>query len=173
MRGRVAASWYDICATGDTRHARAGTNVEIIKEKGHVIAYAAKYASKQDQKVVPAGFQNVGRFWGVVGDKEVMAADILLTNQARNDARVSTEMLSLVSWAKVEEKAGNLKIFRDKYNMICRIVPRNEAAEAEIRRKYWILGARLACFDGVKSEMSGILGMTLDREVSIYSELAG
>jgi hypothetical protein len=173
MRRRVAAAWFDICSTGDPAHARAGTNVEIIKEKGHVIAYAAKYAAKQDQKMVPNGFQNVGRFWGIVGDREVMAADILLTNSARLDVRVSKEMLSVVSWAKTEEAAGNVRIFRDKLGMISRIVPMNEGAEAEIRRKYWILGARLACFEGVKSEMSGILGMTLDREVSIYSELAG
>jgi hypothetical protein len=51
----------------DLRHLVAGTRVEHLREKHAAAAYAAKYASKWEQKEVPEDFQNVGRFWGTYG----------------------------------------------------------------------------------------------------------
>jgi hypothetical protein len=51
----------------DLKHLVAGTRVELLREKHAAAAYAAKYASKWEQKEVPEGFQNVGRFWGTYG----------------------------------------------------------------------------------------------------------
>jgi hypothetical protein len=63
----VAAAWYQIVGSGDHRHARAGTRIEVLREVHAAGAYAAKYLKKQEQKEVPEGFSDVGRFWGLFG----------------------------------------------------------------------------------------------------------
>lgn len=63
----IAKAWYRIVGSGDLRHLVAGTRIERIRNTHAVAAYAAKYTSKQAQKIVPAGFENVGRFWGCFG----------------------------------------------------------------------------------------------------------
>lgn len=75
----VARSWYDIVGSGDERHYRAGTRVEELRSgRRGMCKYASKYAAKQDQKGVPSGYENVGRFWGVCGNRETMAASIFV-----------------------------------------------------------------------------------------------
>ena len=65
----LSKEWYRIVGSGDPKHLRAGTRVERIKRSA--ISYVAKYAQKNEQKQVPEGFQNVGRFWGTWGMKLV------------------------------------------------------------------------------------------------------
>jgi hypothetical protein len=67
----VAAAWYQIVASGDVRHLRAGTRIEALRELHAAGAYAAKYLKKQEQKDVPDGFSDVGRFWGLFGGLSV------------------------------------------------------------------------------------------------------
>jgi hypothetical protein len=45
------------------KHEKAGT--QVAKMKCEHFGYAVKYATKMKQKVVPAEFSDVGRFWGV------------------------------------------------------------------------------------------------------------
>jgi len=79
-KGRLARDWYDICSTEDVRHLRAGTRIEAIRSGRHGIsAYAAKYAAKHCQKVVPEHFGWTGRFWGVVGDRRTVSAATFVT----------------------------------------------------------------------------------------------
>lgn len=63
----ASSSWADVVAHADPvereKHLRAGTRVERVR-RPH-FGYAAKYASKMEQKLVPDGFRDVGRFWGV------------------------------------------------------------------------------------------------------------
>jgi hypothetical protein len=58
----LSASWYKIVKSGDPKHLVAGTRFEILRHKG--AWYALKYASKMEQKFVPKGYRNVGRFFG-------------------------------------------------------------------------------------------------------------
>ena len=75
----VAATWYRIVNSEDLRHLRAGTRVEGLRAgRSGSIAYAMKYAAKSEQKTVPDGYENVGRFWGVSGLRAVVAATILV-----------------------------------------------------------------------------------------------
>lgn len=60
----IAQNWADVTG-GDSRVA---TRVEGLKTAAAAGAYAAKYASKQEQKQVPPDFHDVGRFWGMVGE---------------------------------------------------------------------------------------------------------
>ncbi len=67
----VAAAWFRIVGSGDERHLRAGTRIEALRELHAAGAYAAKYLKKQEQKEVPEGFSDVGRFWGLFGGLSV------------------------------------------------------------------------------------------------------
>jgi hypothetical protein len=74
--------WFEIVGSGDERHLLAGTGIEFIRSGRHgTCSYASKYAAKHEQKVVPANFQNVGRFWGVIGFSSCMSATILFRLQ--------------------------------------------------------------------------------------------
>lgn len=63
----VSASWAAVVGHRDPvereKHLRAGTRVELMR-RPH-FGYAVKYARKLEQKRVPDGFRDVGRFWGL------------------------------------------------------------------------------------------------------------
>jgi hypothetical protein len=61
----VSSTWYRIVGSGDERHLSAGTRVEWLRYSHAAASYATKYALKNEQKIVPDGYLNVGRFWGV------------------------------------------------------------------------------------------------------------
>jgi len=58
----VAAAWYEVVGSGDTRHLAAGTQVKRIISWRQATYYVAKYIAKVSD-VVP--IENPGRFWGV------------------------------------------------------------------------------------------------------------
>lgn len=66
LREKIAKGWAKIVNHPDAvefeKHLNAGTGTEKMRS-GH-FGYAAKYASKMQQKEVPSEFSNVGRFWG-------------------------------------------------------------------------------------------------------------
>jgi hypothetical protein len=57
----ISHLWYKIVGSGDSKHLRAGTRVESIRKS--VIRYFHDYLKKAEQKRVPEGYSNVGRFW--------------------------------------------------------------------------------------------------------------
>lgn len=63
----LAATWFRIVGSGDSKHYRVHCHKkqwqEVYSADG-CERYVAKYAHKTFQKVVPEGFENVGRFWG-------------------------------------------------------------------------------------------------------------
>ncbi len=63
----LSARWYEIVGSGDEKHLRAGAAWEVIEKPDGAARYVAKESYKTFQKVVPVGFRNVGRFWGVSG----------------------------------------------------------------------------------------------------------
>lgn len=73
----VAQWWFEIVGSGDDRHLCAGTRTEALYSGRHgTVSYASKYAAKLEQKDVPQNFVNLGRFWGVYGDRRCLAASI-------------------------------------------------------------------------------------------------
>lgn len=60
----VARAWWEIVGTNQAEHLKAGTRIEAVKDAEQVGGYMAAYTSKLEQKTVPEGFANVGRFWG-------------------------------------------------------------------------------------------------------------
>jgi len=79
----VSEKWFRIVGSEDDRHYRAGTRVERLRAgRAGTIAYAMKYAAKPEQKEVPPGYEHVGRFWGAVGARGVVAASMSYKPQA-------------------------------------------------------------------------------------------
>jgi hypothetical protein len=63
-------NWFDIVASDDIRHYRAGTRVERLHSAKGAFAYAAKrYIAKQED--MPEMDHKPGRFWGVIGRKNL------------------------------------------------------------------------------------------------------
>ena len=70
-------------ATQGLADLNAGTSVTGVPEGAQ--AYALKaYGSKQEQKAVPDGFLNVGRFWGVWGMDDVKPV-VATTGEVRDE----------------------------------------------------------------------------------------
>lgn len=68
LRFRVSTMWYRAVGSRDPKHLAAGTRTERIRKQRGAARYAVKYAQKMRQKLVPAEFRNVGRFWGASRD---------------------------------------------------------------------------------------------------------
>lgn len=82
----VSNRWYEIVGSEDIRHLHAGTRTEkLIAGRAGTISYASKYANKCEQKVVPEGYKNVGRFWGVYGDRITLSAATFVSVANRKD----------------------------------------------------------------------------------------
>ncbi len=73
---QVSQRWYEIVGSEDLNHLLAGTRIEMLREQHAASAYAAKYASKVEQKEPPEGFTDVGRFWGTFGDLDVSPVEV-------------------------------------------------------------------------------------------------
>lgn len=63
-KAALSKQWYKVVGSGDEKHLRAGTQQQAIRKPHAIAAYVAKYAAKSDQKIVPTGYEDVGRFWG-------------------------------------------------------------------------------------------------------------
>jgi hypothetical protein len=71
-------------------------------------AYAAKYAAKQSQKVIPAKFGWSGRFWGVCGCRVTMAAATFVSDRACLSKAVIRNVQTLNNYIKINESNGNI-----------------------------------------------------------------
>ena len=56
--------WYKIVGSNDSRHLNHGAHVSKILSNDGYAHYLTGYLTKEEQKLVPAEFQDVGRFWG-------------------------------------------------------------------------------------------------------------
>lgn len=116
----LAKMWFDIVKSGDIKHLKRGVHVEPIRNIDAMSKYFSTYLSKQDQKLVPLEFQNVGRFWGYTHsllectEKKFYGnpSDIeLLKKQLRTMRRWFDSKKR--SWGKNKTKTG--KVFKNKF----------------------------------------------------------
>jgi len=61
----LARAWYEIVGSGDIKHRKAGTTVEVIRNQNGLSNYFGNYMAKQEQKRIPEAMQAVGRMWGI------------------------------------------------------------------------------------------------------------
>jgi len=88
----ISRSWYEIVGSDDQYHLKCGTRIEGIRAgKAGMQRYAAKYAAKSEQKIVPDSISWVGRFWGVFGLRMTCTADTIIEgseDQNRHNLRL-------------------------------------------------------------------------------------
>lgn len=65
----TSRAWWECVGSNDPDHLKAGTKVARVNSWGQAVGYLAAYAGKVEQKTIPEGFTNMGRFWGVKGRK--------------------------------------------------------------------------------------------------------
>jgi hypothetical protein len=112
----VARTWYRIVNSEDIRHLQAGTRTEYLsKGRAGTISYASKYAAKQEQKEVPPGFENVGRFWGVHGRRAVLSASTFVADNEAGSPSVTRVVKKLFKEVELALLSGDAEIVvRDK-----------------------------------------------------------
>lgn len=134
-RNWVSRRWYEICGTDDERHLLAGTRCEkLLRGRSGTISYASKYACKQEQKDVPEGFEDVGRFWGVVGMKVVVSAATVVRDCDNLDSNVIRAKNSLRSVIKTALDKGKATV----------IVKKDGAYVVSLHDKFTMLKVRMA-----------------------------
>ena len=82
----LSQSWYEVVNSGDIKHLRAGTKVELVRSKNHAVAYLMSYMNKLNQKIVPEEYKNVGRFWSH-SIKILEVNECIISNTSRNNKR--------------------------------------------------------------------------------------
>jgi len=109
----VASTWYFIVKSEDSRHLQAGTRVESIRSgKKGIMSYAAKYAEKQDQKLVPDEYLNVGRFWGVYGRRTTVSAATWVDSRHELPGSVSGPLFLLMKQINALVFDGQMELYK-------------------------------------------------------------
>jgi hypothetical protein len=107
----VAQKWYDIVNSEDIRHLQAGTRTEYLKSgRAGTISYASKYAQKMEQKAVPEGYENVGRFWGITGRRSVVSAATFVSRASARKTEVQASLKRIIDVINKNLMAGTLEI---------------------------------------------------------------
>lgn len=105
----LSKKWYQVVDSGDEKHLRAGTQIQRIRKPHAVAAYAAKYATKKEQKEVPQGYSNVGRFWGGWGIYRTVKATITHGEQFYDPTKLETDQNSEALYSVLRSAKGLLK----------------------------------------------------------------
>lgn len=138
-------TWYRIVGSKDSKHFRAGTRCEkLARGRAGTISYASKYAAKQTQKVVPSGFENVGRFWGVYGYRITMSADVFVSNSKLNCPEVLKAVEKAENWVENLINAGLAEILIQKEGCLV-VVVHNKWNMKRLRRLVSAIGVQTQC----------------------------
>jgi len=114
----VSRRWYEIVNSEDPRHLAAGTRCEKLERgRSGLISYAQKYASKQVQKVVPEGYENVGRFWGVSGCRATVSADTFVSRDDRKSEGVRHTEKSIGNVLNQGISEGTITVYKREYGV--------------------------------------------------------
>jgi len=104
----LARWWYDIVRSGDPLHLQAGTRINEIRDITKTRIYMSAYARKKDQKDVPEGYENVGKWWTSnrsAKPHDIEICEYLSTNEMKRESR------QIHRWRKavkrdIERKSG-------------------------------------------------------------------
>lgn len=109
----VATTWYFIVGSDDVRHQQAGTRIESIRAgRAGIMAYAAKYAVKNEQKVVPTDYENVGRFWGVTGWRATKSATTFVESKPDTNMAAAGSVFLLIKTLNSLLFNGHIELIR-------------------------------------------------------------
>jgi hypothetical protein len=142
----IASTWYFIVRSDDHRHLQAGTRIESIRS-GHkgIMAYASKYAAKQEQKIAPQGYENVGRFWGVYGRRAVMSAATWVDARAAREGRLAFPLFMLWKQVNLLISDGQIELFKRHEGAAVFTIHTNEARRKVAARICHVAAISLSC----------------------------
>jgi hypothetical protein len=108
-KGWLAVAWSSVVGSTNKQHLKAGTRIETIRDRTACLKYASKYASKNEQKIVPDLFKTEKgfRWWGIVGCRDIVSASIVLDDTEYG----AFEAYNII---EIAEKQRNRVIFDDK-----------------------------------------------------------
>lgn len=111
----LASQWFAIVGSGDPKHLLAGTRAEYLRSgRGGTVSYARKYASKQEQKILPPMLETsgFGRWWGIKGCRDVVAATTEVTQSEACNAQVAEACENFARYVKAATAAKRARRFR-------------------------------------------------------------
>jgi hypothetical protein len=99
LRCWVSRNWYDVVASNVFAHYQAGTRVERLKTVKGAFAYAGKrYMAKKEE--MPEIEHKPGRFWGVIGRKNLPLGKREDREVTASDAVQLRRLIRRCRWAK-------------------------------------------------------------------------
>jgi hypothetical protein len=118
----ISRAWYQIVNSGDEKHLAwhngqlSGRKcLEVMRNPLAASVYATKYAAKMNQKEVPEGFENVGRFWGQWGDFRPVWKWV----QASGDHAISTAREAILEFRAGWSNPESLERFDKRPYLSC------------------------------------------------------
>lgn len=118
----ISRAWYQIVNSGDEKHLAwhngqlSGRKcLEVMRSPMAASVYATKYASKMNQKEVPEGFENVGRFWGQWGNFRPVWKWV----QASGDHAISTARDAILEFRSAWSNPESLERFDKRPYLSC------------------------------------------------------
>lgn len=113
----LSQNWYEVVNSGDEKHLKAGTRVELIRDESQAIAYVSSYLKKLKQKIVPKTYRNIGRFWSHSSntlkslDYEIYFED---RNKVRNIRKLKRNIRTLRRWYFAKLRSWNIRKWKWK-----------------------------------------------------------
>ncbi|MFZ2172420.1 MAG: hypothetical protein WAW61_22630 [Methylococcaceae bacterium] len=155
-------TWYNIVNSEDIRHLHAGTRCEdLIRGRAGTISYASKYAAKAEQKDVPPGFENVGRFWGVYGCRIVVSADTFVSRRDQENSETIEALKKIETKLKTLVSQGRAEIYKREEGCMIAIV-KFPNDQMDMRRLVGMLNATVLrkydMFEDAEVECGGVYG---------------
>lgn len=105
----LSRKWYEVVGSKDEKHLRAGTQIQKIRKPHAIAAYAAKYATKSEQKTVPEGYRNVGRFWGGFGIYHRLTSELKHGEEFGDETKLVTDDNTQAIYAAIRSAKNLLK----------------------------------------------------------------
>lgn len=85
FRQWLAEAWFAVVGSGDPAHLSAGTSADVVESQFGILRYVASYVSESDQSH-PG--ETVGRYWGIVGRKNIPWAQVKTMELTVNEAHL-------------------------------------------------------------------------------------
>lgn len=112
----LARAWSQVVTHGkDQAHLAAGTSIERIRAgRDGTCSYARKYARKQEQKQLPPLLENsgMGRWWGIFGCREVVAATTRIDPNGPQGAEGAKAISAFREYLETAKKQGRARRLR-------------------------------------------------------------
>jgi hypothetical protein len=137
----IASTWYRIVGSESEYHESCGTRVETIRSgRAGMASYVTKYAAKSEQKVVPLGYENVGRFWGIYGGRSTVSAVTFVASTESDQNKAKNSLKSLHSTLQLMITNGHAEVYKREYGVLVLLVH-----DSQHQKTVRMLVSRLAC----------------------------